>query len=223
MPRGREVAAPAEEISAEEHKLPEHLEELTAESEALVGEAVATEILDRELPTDFDISDLEREEFELEELFAEDLLVDPEIDLDGEQRESLQNRVNKMNVLNKMRLALKGNIEARNILIKSANRLIQECVLRNPRITVEEVIRLTKDKSQREELVRIISRNRDWTKNYAVIHHLCLNPKTPLEMALKYLHRLTAKDLANIARSKQVPGMLAVQARKLYAEKERYR
>ncbi|MBZ0274308.1 hypothetical protein K8I61_19895 [bacterium] len=190
-----------------------------AERERLLEASLVAE----QLPEGFTIEKLAREEFDVDELFAEDLLLDPEAELEGEKRESLQTRINKMSVLNKMRLALKGNIEARNILIKSANRLIQECVMRNPRLTIEEVIKVSKDKTQREEIIRMVAHNKDWTRHYPVVVSLTWNPKTPIHQALKYLDRLNPRDLISIARSKQVPGMVAVQARKIAAEKQRFR
>ncbi len=189
-------------------------EELTEKQEALMEEGILES---------FTIEDLLKEDFDQDRIFAEEFLVDTEAQLDADTRESLANRIRKMKVINQMRLALKGNLEARNILIKSGNKLVQECVLRNPRITLEEILKLSKDKSAREELIRAVSLNREWTKSYAVIHTLCWNPKTPIQQTSKFLNRLTVKDLQTIARSKQVPGMLAVQARKLVEQKERYR
>jgi hypothetical protein len=128
-----------------------------------------------------------------------------------------------MSVLDKMRLGLKGNMEARQILLKSSNKMVQECVLRNPRLTVEEIIKVAKDKTFREELIRVVCANKDWVKHYPVVSSLCWNPKTPLTMALKFLPRLTLKDLEHLSKSKQVPGMLAVQARKAVGEKRKNR
>ena len=188
-----------------------------------VPAARAEVLLEEEMPQDFSIEELEKETFLPDELFADDLLVDPQIEFESELRESLANKINKMTVLNKMRLALKGNIEARGILIKSANRMIQECVLRNPRVTIEEIIKLSKDKAAREELIRLVAANKDWTKNYQVLSALCWNPKTPMDRAAKYLQKLNIRDLVSISRSKQVPGMIAIQARKLAQEKEKVR
>jgi ribosomal protein L12E/L44/L45/RPP1/RPP2 len=172
-----------------------------------------------EVPPDFDINKLVHEVFQPDSDFATTFIVDPEVDLSARQRLSLVNKIRKMPVIDKMRLALKGNIEARQILIKSANKLIQECVLRNPRMTIEEVIKISKDKTMREELIRVVTLNKEWTKNYQVVHQLCWNPKTPITVALKYLSRLNVRDVQQIAKSKQVPGILAVQARKVAADK----
>ena len=180
-------------------------------------------IPDDELPPDFSIEKLAREVFDTEDDFSSEYLVDPEQELSHNQRMTLSNRIRKMRVLDKMRLGLKGNIEARQILIKNPNKLIQECVLRNPRVTVEEVIRVSKDKTMREELIRMVSLHKEWTKNYQVVYQLCWNPKTPITHALKFLSRLNIKDVQKISKSKQVPGMLAVAARKVVDQKQKYK
>lgn len=206
------------------------IDDVTQRPETVSGEEYTADGFDSpipadwrdELPPDFSLAQLQKEVFSRDDDFAADLLVDPEDDIAPQVRESLQMKVNRLPVLDKLRLAMKGNIEARNILIKSPIRLVQECVLRNPKITVEEIVKLAKDKTQSEELIRVIAANRDWTRNYAVVHALCWNPKTPINMSGKMLGKLTVKDLGQIGKSKQVPGILTVQARKLAVEKQRF-
>jgi hypothetical protein len=176
-----------------------------------------------ELERTIDLDELERETFSSESDFATEFMVDPDQDLSSTERRSLGHTIRKLPETEKMRMAMKGSIEARQILMKSPNKLVQECVLRNPRITIEEVIKLSKDKTAREEIIRVLTNNRDWTKNYQVVHNLAWNPKTPMTIALKYLHRLNLRDLTGISKSKQVPGMIAVQAKKMAVERERYR
>jgi len=207
--------APASEAFAAE-KLPD--ETLSDETSPDDLDAVP----DEELPPDLDVDKLAQEVFEEETSFSNEFLVDPEEDLTSGQRVTMANRIRKMKVLDKMRLALVGNIEARQLLVKSSNKLIQECVLRNPRMTVEEVIRVAKDKTMREELIRLVTLNKEWIKNYQVVYQLCWNPKTPIVAAMKYLARLNVKDLVQISKSKQVPGMLAVQAKKMVEAKQKY-
>jgi len=178
-------------------------------------------LLDEEIPQKFTIHDLLKENYEVDEDFANEFLVDPEDELSQEKKESLENKIRRMTVMDKMRLGLHGNIEARNILIKNSNKLIQECVIRNPQITIEEVMRMTKNKTMREELIRMICMNRDWVRNYAVKLNLVWNPKTPMTIAMKWLPLLNIKDLEKLAKSKQIPGMVAVTAKKAVQAKQR--
>jgi len=179
-------------------------------------------LLSDDLPPDFTVEDILKQDINVDELFAEELLVDPELELSSEKRESLENKIRKMRVVEKMQLGLKGNIEARNILMKSPNKMIQECVLSNPKLSIDEVIRYARTKSMREELIRIIAGNREWTKNYQVKINLIWNPKTPMTQSMKWLSTVTAKDLEKLGKSKQIPGMLAVSARKALQHKKRF-
>ena len=169
------------------------------------------------------IEDLEKEVFDEEAAFADEFLVDPERELSAEERKGLAHKIRKLRPVDQMQLARRGNNEARQVLIKSPNKLVQECVIKNPRITIEEVMKIARDKSMREELIRMLTFNRDWTKNYQIRLNLTWNPKTPFPTAMKFLALLNEKDLAAISRSKQVPGMLAVAARKMVSQKQRYR
>jgi len=218
----RQAAPPASEAEAAFSTTPS-TEAAPPEAEAEATGQFYESLPDEELPPDFDLDKLIKETFQSEDNFSNEFLVDPDDELSAHRRTSIGNRIRRMRVLDKMRLALKGNVEARQILIKSPNKMIQECVLRNPRTTIEEVIKIAKDKTMREELIRLVTQNKEWTKNYEVLHHLCWNPKTPITVALKYLDHLNLKDVIAISKSKQVPGILTMAARKVVDNKQKFR
>ena len=215
-----------EEIEADEELLEEDelsedvLEEDTLDEDALGEDAFLDE---DEIPEDFSIEKLKEQDFDVDSIFGKDLLIDPEEELSAEKRSSLENRIRKMTVMEKMQLALKGNIEARTILIKSPNKLIQECVVNNNQITMDEVIRISRNKAMREEIIRMVCTNRDWIRSYMVKLSLIYNPKTPITYSMKWLDALTIKDLEKLAKSKSIPGMLAVSARKSLAYKQKFK
>ena len=66
-----------------------------------------------------------------------DLLVEP---APPEKKESFVARVRKMSVAERVKLALAGNKEARTILARDPVKLVQTCVLKNPRFTLEEAL-----------------------------------------------------------------------------------
>ena len=83
--------------------------------------------------------------------------------------------------------ALRGNKDARTILMRDPNRLIRRFVLQNPRIGDGEVIAVARNRSADEELLRMINEKREWVRNYQVRHALATNPKTPLQIALRHV------------------------------------
>jgi len=131
------------------------------------------------------------------------------------QNPSLYNEIAVMNVAQKLKLALRGNRDARTLLARDNNKIIRRFVLNNPMITEEEIINIARDKNATEEVLRFISERGDWVKNYGVRRSLATNPKTPLAIAQRNLATLLITDLARIARSKDIPQAVVIQARKM--------
>ena len=65
----------------------------------------------------------------------------------------------------------------------------------------------------------MISNNRDWTKTYKIKLALSSNPKTPQATALKFLNYLQDRDLKTLMKSRDVPSVVSVGARKLLEKK----
>jgi hypothetical protein len=65
-----------------------------------------------------------------------------------------------------------------------------------------------------DEILRIISVNRNWMKNYVVVSALARNPKTPLAVSMRLLNRLSEKDLRTLSTNRNVPEVLRTSARK---------
>ncbi len=127
--------------------------------------------------------------------------------------ESLQKRLMAMSMAQKVALALKGNRDVRNILLRDANRVIATAAIKNPRITEQEVAAIASSRSANEEVVRIVANTREWTRTYAIKLALVQNPKTPLSVAMRFLPLLNHMDLRSIAKSKNLPTAIANQAK----------
>ena len=144
-----------------------------------------------------------------------DLLVEKEGEPERPVPQNLYTQILAMGVHQKIKLAMRGNKDARTILVRDPIRLIRRCVLQNPRITDGEVIAIARNRSADEELLRMINDKREWVRNYQVRHALATNPKTALPIALRHVASLSEKDLRFIAKSKNVPHGVAIQARRL--------
>lgn len=126
-------------------------------------------------------------------------------------------QIRDMNVAERVKLALRGNKDARMILLRDTSRLIQRLVLHNPRISEEEILMLAKDRNTDEEILGELAESRDWTKIYGVRIALAENARTPLAKALRLLATLGERDLSRLAKSKGVSNVVAVQARRILA------
>src|SRR4029453_5331427 len=120
-----------------------------------------------------------------------------------------------MGMAEKLKLALRGNKDARTILIRDGSKLIRRFVLQNPRISDMEVIAVASNRSADEDLVRTIAERREWLRNYQIRLALAGNPKTPLVIAIKQVSTLDDRDLRTIAKSKNVPQAVGAQARRI--------
>jgi hypothetical protein len=133
---------------------------------------------------------------------------------------SKYNLAQSMGVSEKIKTALTGDKEWRNIFIRDANKLVSGAVVKNPRITDAEVLNISKSAVQNDEIMRVICANKEWVKKYPIRKALAENNKTPLPNALRFLATLTEKDLASIGKSKNVSSVLANQARRLLSSKK---
>lgn len=120
--------------------------------------------------------------------------------------------IQAMSVSEKLDLARKGSKEARSILIRDANKLVQLAVIQSPKITEGEVLMIASNRQINEEVLKHIAINREWLKNYQIRVALANNPKTPLPEAIKQVAYLRERELAQLAKSKSVARALTVAA-----------
>jgi hypothetical protein len=130
------------------------------------------------------------------------------------QRLSASQLLAKMNMMGRLKAAVKGTREMRAILIRDPNKMISAAVLSSPKLTDAEIASFAKMQNVAEDVLRVIAANRQWTKSYSVILALAKNAKTPVAMSMNFLNRLTAKDVSMIAVDRNVPEALRIAARK---------
>lgn len=198
----------------------------------LTGRAVIERILsflgleEREATEDEDDALDEKEaEAALLEMLGEDMadvarLLAQEDEIDDEKIEgSLFAAVQNMSVMQKIKLSRMGGKEARALLVKDRNRIVCASVLGSPKLTETEVIAFAQNRSIGEELLRIISNNRDWTKNYQIKLALVTNPKTPQPTAISFINHIQDKDLRMLMKSKDVSSNVSAHARRILTKK----
>ena len=139
---------------------------------------------------------------------------------DPVKRETLMQQVSRMTVVQRLMLALKGGRTERMLLIHDHNKLIQRCVLQSPRLTDSEVEAFAAMTNLPAETLRSISFMRIFMKNYAIVKNLVNNPKTPLDVSLHLMQRLTASDLMKLTTNKNVPETLRSSAVKLHRKRK---
>lgn len=131
------------------------------------------------------------------------------------ERVSLIRRIMLMKVKDRMKLGMKGDREARSILIRDSNKVVAQAVINNPRITDQEVEAIASMRTVADEVLRLIAMNRGWARQYPIIHNLARNPRTPLPTAMSILPRLHTKELKGLGQNRNVSEAVRRQALRL--------
>jgi hypothetical protein len=120
------------------------------------------------------------------------------------ERISLISRIVQMTMKDRVKLAMKGDREARNVLIRDPNRIVAQAVVQNPRISEQEIEKIAAMRTAPEDVLRVIATKRAWARNYPIIHALARNPRAPIANVLSILPRLQARDLLSLSKSRNV-------------------
>jgi len=139
---------------------------------------------------------------------------------DSEKKLTITQRIMRMTVSEKIKLATLGNKEARSILVRAGNRLVSMAAAQSPRITDGEILGLANSRTVNADVLRHVYSNREFLKNYAIKVSLVKNPKVPLPTALKMLVTLQEKDIKELARDRNVPQTVAAQAKAYVMKRE---
>lgn len=131
------------------------------------------------------------------------------------ERVSMIRRIMLMTPRDRLKLAMKGDREARGILIRDPNKMVACAVVNNPRVTDQEVENIAAMRTIADEALRLIALNRSWARLYPVIHNLARNPRTPIPTVLGILPRIRTKDLLNLSQNRNVSESIRRQAQRL--------
>ena len=131
------------------------------------------------------------------------------------ERISLIRRIMFMNVKDRVKLATKGDREARSILIRDPNKIVASAVIHNPRITDQEAENIAAMRTVADEVLRLMALNRNWARSYPIIHNLVRNPRTPIPTCINILPRIRTKDLLHLAQNRNVSEAVRRQAHRL--------
>ncbi|HLM55093.1 MAG TPA: hypothetical protein VK422_03135, partial [Pyrinomonadaceae bacterium] len=215
--RARGLTAAAEFVEAAESVGTGEPGALSLEDAWLLAEHIEVsddDIDDSWLPAER-LEELIEETFEQRTAAAERLIAEAEGAGAEPERVSLIRRIMLMKIKDRMKLGMKGDREARSILIRDSNKLVATAVIHNPRITDQEVEAIAAMRTVSDEVLRIIGMSRAWARQYPIIHNLARNPRTPLATAMGILQRLQTKDLKNLGQNRNVSEAVRRQALRL--------
>lgn len=131
------------------------------------------------------------------------------------ERISLIRRIMFMNARDRMKLARKGDREARSILIRDPNKVVSAAVINNPKISDQEAETIAAMRTISDEVLRLIALNRGWARSYTIIHNLVRNPRAPIPTVIGILPRIRTKDLKNLSQNRNVSEAVRRQSLRL--------
>ncbi len=143
-----------------------------------------------------------------------------ETEEEASRKLNMTQRIIKMSVSQKIKLATLGNHEARTLLLRDSNKLVCMAAVTSPRITDGEILGLANSRTVNADVLRYIYSNREFTRTYVVKATLVRNPKVPLPTALKMMFTLQEKDIKELARDRNVPQTIQSQAKAFMMKKE---
>ncbi len=114
----------------------------------------------------------------------------------------------------KMRLAQHGGRDERAAALRDRNRALHPHVLKNPRITLDEVVAIAKNAQAAPDLLRMLADRSEWMGRSSVADAIARNPKTPSEVAVRALAGCSAESLRQMAKGVGAPPNVVAAARK---------
>ncbi len=127
----------------------------------------------------------------------------------------ISSKIARMSISQKIRLATVGSRNEINILVKDPNPLVHSAACKSPRVKYPDIRSWAKNKAIPDAVVKSIAENKEHTKKREIKYLLCMNPKTPLASAIRFMNFLTPKELKKIASDRNIPMQLRRQAKTL--------
>lgn len=136
-------------------------------------------------------------------------------DKSGQLDRELAVSIREMSVPEKQRLARQGKRIARRILIRDNDKTVHKFVFFNPEVKIDEVVEYTRSNSLASDAIEFICTNKQWMESHDVILNIVRNNSTPLELAVRFVTKLTQNDWRMLARPGAAIPAIMNQARRL--------
>lgn len=135
------------------------------------------------------------------------------------RRDSVLQKIAKLDIRGRITLAMRGTKEDRSILIRDSTKLVAIAVLDSPKISDGEVEKFALQKNVLEAVLRAIPMKRKFAKNYNITRNLVQNPRTPLDLSLSLIKNLLVHDLKNLSGNKEVSDTIRKTALRMFKQK----
>ena len=129
-------------------------------------------------------------------------------------------RLTSLTVAQRIRVAFRGNREERLFLVRDTNRLVSTAVLKSPKTNEADAEAIANMKSVSEDVLRAIAHRREWMKKYSLMAAIVKNPRSPIDVTLSLIPRLSQRDQNVLSTDRNVPEAVRVTARRLIQRRQ---
>ncbi len=131
----------------------------------------------------------------------------------------IRRRLARMGMDDKINLALSGGREERMALAMDSNKAIHMYLLKNAKITIDEISFMARLPSMNPDVLDKIAENPAYTQNPSVTKALVFNPKTPVRTAVRLLDRLPRNELVTVSKRTSMNQRLVMAAKNKLARR----
>jgi PilZ domain-containing protein len=129
-------------------------------------------------------------------------------------------KIRNLSRIEKLLLAPKADRSERQVLIQDNDAQVLFSLLKNPRITTEEVIRIARSPLLSSLAAELIAKTTIWASNSEIRAALVHNPRTPTPLAIKLLPTLPEPEIRQIAKTGGVSQALKQAALRIVVNRQ---
>jgi len=115
--------------------------------------------------------------------------------------QSSWDKIRNLSRIEKLLLAPKADRSERQVLIQDNDAQVVFSLLKNPRLTTEEVVRIARSPLLSSIAADLIAKTTIWASNSEIRAALVHNQRTPTPLAIKLLPTLPEPEIRQIAKS----------------------
>jgi hypothetical protein len=120
----------------------------------------------------------------------------------------------------RLKLARGASRQLRAFLLRDTNPQVALATLFGNPLSDQEVEQTASSRAVVEEVLHAIFRRREWITRYKVAKLLVQNPRTPLQISMKLVNRMSVRDLRELSRDKNIADAVRSTALRLYRIKQ---
>lgn len=124
-------------------------------------------------------------------------------------------RLTALPVSQRIRVAFRGTREERLFLVRDTNRLVSTAVLKSPKTNEADAEAIANMKSVSEDVLRAVAQRREWMKKYSLMSAIVRNPRSPIDVTLPLILRLSPRDQTTLSTDRNIPEAVRVTAKRI--------